>query len=275
MRMPWCGASLNYQQRPACSRGGAKCWMTAMTDHDSKCMTFNWCSKYWIHRGHLSYGCLRFWNGSKSECNRKKTQGFDHQTWGQCKRGWFGSKSWAKVGWLEKMAVGPQILKDVPGACADLAIRSVQKDVDSGTIPLADAPHSIRWTGSSISFPLVGRLAPYLLSCDSSWRGQLNEVHRVEGRPAGSGITGVAKSVKTIAFQTSRFFFSAYFQHISAWFVCEDGYLSNEIIDLLQLMLMFESKRDHPCWLRQPGWPVLWSSEVVVVMRIVVLRDFS
>ena len=32
--------------------------------------------------------------------------------------------------WPEKMAVGLQIPKDVPGACADLAIRSVQKDVD-------------------------------------------------------------------------------------------------------------------------------------------------
>lgn len=33
---------------------------------------------------------------------------------------------WVKLlgkSWPEKMAVGPQILKDVPGACADLAIR--------------------------------------------------------------------------------------------------------------------------------------------------------
>ena len=49
------------------------------------------------------------------------------------------------------------------------------EDVDAGTIPSADAPPS------NISFPLVGRLAPYLLSCDSSWRGQINEVHGVEG----------------------------------------------------------------------------------------------
>ena len=60
------------------------------------------------------------------------------------------SKSWAKVGWPEKMAVGPQILNNVPGACAHVPIRLVQKDVDASTIPLADALGQV----SSVPFEL-------------------------------------------------------------------------------------------------------------------------